>query len=324
MKFRTGGLFVVVVAVTATITIGLGASAESPPPLSGVKTLASDGTGFCALLRTTQVECWGNNASGALGDGTQGNSAVPEKVKNLAGVVSLTADSSGVYCAVVSGGTVTCWGAGYDNGQGYGHTLDVPAPVAGLTNVKSLISDNHGTFCALLSTGQVRCWGSDEDTALGNGAPDGSADSALPVAVKGITRATQLASSDINFCALESTGRVYCWGSNANGELGYGLTSSGSSVPIQVENVTNAVAVTGDSVGAWGSYCALLATHRIYCWGDDGGGQLGNGATIPHSAPTKVGGSRTPFPFSAGGPRISARSSPPAGWTVGATARRVS
>ena len=203
MKFRTGGLFVVVVAVTATITIGLGASAESPPPLSGVKTLASDGTGFCALLRTTQVECWGNNASGALGDGTQGNSAVPEKVKNLAGVVSLTADSSGVYCAVVSGGTVTCWGAGYDNGQGYGHTLDVPAPVAGLTNVKSLISDNHGTFCALLSTGQVRCWGSDEDTALGNGAPDGSADSALPVAVKGITRATQLASSDINFCRAQ-------------------------------------------------------------------------------------------------------------------------
>ena len=84
MKFRPGGWFAAVAtltAVTATITIGLAASAGSPPPLSGVKALASDGEGYCALLKTTQVECWGDGTAGELGDGTDNNSAVPEKVK---------------------------------------------------------------------------------------------------------------------------------------------------------------------------------------------------------------------------------------------------
>ena len=245
MKFRTGGCFALVsaaTAVTATVTIGLTASAGSPPPLSGAKALASDGAGFCAVLRTTQVECWG---SGALGNGTQSKSAVPEKVKNLTDVVSLTGDAAGVYCAVVSGGTVSCWGAGYDNGQAYGDSLYVPAPVTGLTNVKSLTSDNHGTFCALLSTGQVRCWGSDEDSALGNGVPD-LGYSALPVTVRGITTATQLVASEISFCALESIGHIYCWGANNLSQLGDGLTSD-SSVPVQVVNVTDPVAVTADN-----------------------------------------------------------------------------
>ena len=196
----------------------------------------------------------------------------------------MTADPEGVYCAVVSGGTVSCWGAGYDNGQTFGHQLDVPAPVAGLTSVKSLTNDVN-TFCALLLTGQVRCWGSDEDGSLGNGVP-AAGYSTQPVTVRGITTATQLAGTYSSFCALESTGRVYCWGANNYGQLGYGLTNGGSSVPIQVVNVTGAVAVTGDNAQA---YCALLATHRIYCWGNDEVGQLGNGATIPHSAPTKVG-----------------------------------
>ncbi len=184
-----------------------------------------------------------------------------EKVKNLTRVVSLTADGVGVYCALVSGGTVSCWGAQYDNGRG--HTIDVPAPVTGLTNAKSLTSDNNGAFCALLSTGQVRCWGDDYYGELGNGVPVGSGYFAVPVTVRGITTATQLAETSGSFCALEPTGRVYCWGANASSELGDGLTND-SSVPIQVENVTNAVAVTGANGG---SYCALLATHRIYCGG---------------------------------------------------------
>ena len=284
MKFRTGALFAVVAAVTATITIGLAASAGSPPPLSGVKALASNGAGFCALLRTTQVECWGYNLQGQLGDGRYSNSAVPEKVKNLTGVVSLTTGAIGAYCAVVSGGTVSCWGGGGDNGQVGEDVIDVPAPVSGLTHVKSLTNNDSGTFCALLSTGQVRCWGQGLDGELGDGAFDNSA---LPVTVRGITKATQLAASQSSFCVLESTVRIYCWGYNNSSQLGDGLTNE-SSVPIEVENVTDPVAVTGNKYS--GGYCALLATHRIYCWGDDGSGELGNGATIPHSAPTKVGG----------------------------------
>jgi hypothetical protein len=37
-----------------------------------------------------------------------------------------------------------------------------------------------------------------------------------------------------------------------------------------------------------GFNCALLADTTVTCWGDNELGQLGNGATAKHSAPTLV------------------------------------
>jgi alpha-tubulin suppressor-like RCC1 family protein len=91
--------------------------------LSGVASITSDGGGYCALLASGGVDCWGDGYLGQLGDGhfyssaTQG-SAVPVQVEGvggtgtLTGAASLTNDSA-TYCTVLTSGGADCWGGGY-------------------------------------------------------------------------------------------------------------------------------------------------------------------------------------------------------------------
>jgi alpha-tubulin suppressor-like RCC1 family protein len=74
-------------------------------------------------------------------------------------------------------------------------------------------------------------------------------------------------------CALDPTGKVYCWGVNSNW-LEYGsatVLSSGSPVAVPVQPLLSLS-------GGWSQHrCGLTATGAI-CWGRGQSGQLGNGA----------------------------------------------
>ena len=74
--------------------------------------------GYCAVLSTGGVDCWGDNSDGELGNGTtggpDGNGSgydTPQAVTGITDAVSLTSDADGDgYCAVLSTGGVDCWG----------------------------------------------------------------------------------------------------------------------------------------------------------------------------------------------------------------------
>lgn len=91
-----------------------------------------------------------------------------------------------------------------------------------------IVSDHSGAYCAVLSTGGIDCWGANSEGELGNGksgGPDSCDDEDdcydTPQAVTGITNAVSVASNDyLSFCAVLSTGRVFCWGYSYYGELG--------------------------------------------------------------------------------------------------------
>jgi len=114
--------------------------------LTGVLNLAADGSGYCALLATGGVDCWGNGSNvPATIQSTNG-------VGSLSGVVSLASNASG-YCGVLTSGNVGCWSGG----------SVIPALLSGtggmgeLSNVASISSDSGG-FCALLTSTSVDCW----------------------------------------------------------------------------------------------------------------------------------------------------------------------
>jgi len=85
----------------------------------------------CAVLATGNVECWGANFEGQLGDGSYANSDVPVEVRGLSGVVGITTDSafgSAFSCAVLSDGALDCWGNALRTGGEV--PVDVPIPEA--------------------------------------------------------------------------------------------------------------------------------------------------------------------------------------------------
>jgi alpha-tubulin suppressor-like RCC1 family protein len=247
--------------------------------------VTSDGTSFCAWLKSGGAECWGSNADGALGDGsTAPSSAVPVSVRGLNYTQKVFSNGGG-YCALIDGGGVECWGPNANgslgDGQAAGYSA-VPVAVKGLSGVSSI----DGT-CAVVGGGKVKCWGSGVDGELGNGTTGQQSDVAVPV--KGLTGVSQLAG---NYCALLENGAVECWGSDDNdGALGNGSKEAFSDVPLPVKGIAGATSLVYDPAGG-GGYCALLgASGRVACWGDNHDGELGNGGKEPSSAvPVRVTG----------------------------------
>jgi Regulator of chromosome condensation (RCC1) repeat len=122
-------------------------------------------------------------------------------------------------------------------------------------------------------------WGDDFYGQLGDG--PGQSDSAVPVAVSGITDATAIEAGGAHTCARLSTGAIKCWGWNNWGQLGDatvvppgGDDSKFSSVPVSVIGITDATALTGGS------------STRVRCgpaarWSVGGTGSTASWATAP-------------------------------------------
>ena len=78
----------------------------------------------CSLSARGEVQCWGSNFGGELGDGTTVARALPQPVSGLgSGVLNIAA---GQYhaCAVIASGAVKCWGENYHGLLSDGTTTD--------------------------------------------------------------------------------------------------------------------------------------------------------------------------------------------------------
>jgi alpha-tubulin suppressor-like RCC1 family protein len=97
--------------------------------------------------------------------------------------------------------------------------------------------------------------------------------------------------------ANPSSGPVFSWGGNIDGELGVGentgpqtcATTFGgpcSKAPVQVSLPAGVTAVA--NAAGWGDSLAVGSDGNAYAWGFNNNGQLGNGTTTTTSTPTRV------------------------------------
>lgn len=236
----------------------------------------------CALTSADAVKCWGRDDAGQLGDGGSNlEKYIPTQVVGLtSGVLSISSGYN-YACAVISGGTVRCWGDNNYAQLGSG-TVDAQTPreVTGLSGVKNVYAGKMNT-CALMTTGSVKCWGYNNIGQLGNGITTASA--SPPVDVVNLTNVTEVSVGGNHSCALTSTGEVKCWGGNYYGQLGDGTTTN-SNVPLTVSLGSSA---KGISVGLNYS-CAVLTSGAVKCWGLNSAGQLGDGTKTNSFTPVQV------------------------------------
>jgi alpha-tubulin suppressor-like RCC1 family protein len=178
-------------------------------------------------------------------------------------------------CAVRDTGHVVCWGSNAFGQLGDGTTTQrtVPALVVGIDDAVDVAITSDGPYtalgtadftCALRSTGQVACWG----YLLGP----------VPANVAGVAGATQIDLGGSHGCAVVTGGAVYCWGSNAFGQLG--RTAGSDRAAGLVPGVTAAQVTTGGD-----TTCARTTTGNVVCWGANLDGQRGDADTASRHTP---------------------------------------
>jgi alpha-tubulin suppressor-like RCC1 family protein len=202
--------------------------------------IAVQGNTGCALLSDTTVECWGQNESGELGDGTTDPSAFPVHVRDLKGAAAVTASATislafGYSCARLADGTVGCWGEDQDDELGDGQTTlsatTAPKVVSGVHDVASLVGGEGHVF-AVLTNGTVTAWGANTCGELGTGTVNGADP---PVHVQMLDHVTAVSAGNCFACALRADGGVECLGDNTSGQLGNATDQTPESLtPVQV------------------------------------------------------------------------------------------
>jgi alpha-tubulin suppressor-like RCC1 family protein len=275
---------------TATGTFSNGSKHALGPDVANI---AAGYGSTCMLLKSGGVECWGANGQGELGDGTTTSSLVARPVVGISAATAVTSSryEYGHSCALLSNGTVKCWGHNYYGQLGNGTITwraTRPVTVSGISTAIAVSAGNVHS-CALLAVGTVQCWGLNSAGELGDGT---NSESSVPRSVVGLSTAAAIsAGGDFGVggghtCALLSSGVVKCWGANNFGQLGDGTTTN-SNTPVTVLGINTGRAIAAGGVGT----CALLGNGTVQCWGAGGGGELGDGSnTNASSTPVIVAG----------------------------------
>ena len=186
---------------------------------SGVARISAGVNNFsCAVLNDGTGRCWGNDGNGQLGNGQfASTSSTPTVVSGLSNAVDVVTGDD-FACALISDGTVSCWGSNFFGqlGNGTNTSSQTPVQVSGLSGATRLFASNRNV-CALVANGGVSCWGWNAHGVFANGTTNNSN---VPVTLTGVTGATAFSMGSTHSCGVFASGAVMCWGSEQVGQLG--------------------------------------------------------------------------------------------------------
>lgn len=278
----------------------------------------------CAIFNG-ETWCSGKNNLGQLGIGRKDNnihtapSRVVRKLGDLDGkfdkmvgvgneLVCIVTTDNEIYCAGsnVSGKL----GVGNDDGAYYTTFMQQVKKPSSMTGEITHIAIGSNHVC-VVSGGDPWCWGSNSYGQIGDGT---TSNASSPTRVKNLGSSLGYAVSDLHTvpwayhtCAVADS-KAYCWGRNSRGQLGNNTTSSGATTtPQEVYRdgdglldkkvVSIRTSMGNSSNGSLTDYplvsggmsrahtCALTSEGKVYCWGANGSGQLGNGTIGSEDVP---------------------------------------
>lgn len=198
-------------------------------------------------------------------------------------------------CTIFDGREVRCWGfldvgrviIGDDFGE---MGINIPIVDVGSVSVPQSVYTSVSATCVLFANQRIKCWGI--QTALGNehsrftefDDPTEMGDNLAFVNLGTGVKVKEMCLTVDFACALTIEGRVKCWGSNFNGQLGLGDTTArsenvgdmGDNLPyVDLGNDLRATQISCNGLHT----CVVLESGDLKCWGQNTHGQLGLGDT---------------------------------------------
>ena len=235
-----------------------------------------------ALKNDNTLWIWGSNNNGQLGRGISTYYSSPVQLGALTNWLNIAA---GRYFmgAVKTDGTLWTWGYNGLGGLGLGDTTNRSSPVqvGTLTNWKNISAGNYH-MAAVKTDGTLWTWGYNALAELGTG---NLTNYSSPKQIGALTNWSITVSGAFHVIALKTDGTLWSWGRNAAGEPGLGNATTYSS-PKQIGSLTS-----------WTSNIAVGRQHnlaidtsgKLYAWGLDASGQLGNNSSTNLSSPVQIG-----------------------------------
>jgi alpha-tubulin suppressor-like RCC1 family protein len=185
-------------------------------------------------------------------------------------------------CAVGWSGALYCWGRNDEGQLGAGDLEPRGEPVAVDGDwIDAAAGWKH--TCGLARDGAAACWGENNEGQVGSGAISPS--EPAPRAVMDLPALRSVAGGQDHTCAVGVEGGLWCWGKNAENQLG-AAEPPRADAPLAVDDGVDRV---WRQVSAGGKHtCGTDLDGRLWCWGANMEGQLGTGGALPVATPAEV------------------------------------
>jgi alpha-tubulin suppressor-like RCC1 family protein len=310
------------------IAMGVVAPTEVPFAQFMAKQVSSGAKHSLILDRSGNVWGFGANALGQVGNNQDGNkstqaiSSAVQVVKSAAAAPDYLTNCTKVgagpdFSLALSNGNVYAWGTaangrlGDGNVAGYrayaGMVTSAVDPYPELTGIESIAAGNGFAF-AVDKDGQVWAWGMNKYGQLGNGDTKFQSQSraVLVVSKALVTNAPAEPLKDVvgvsaGFAhaafirrseegTAQISGEVWCAGSQSDGRLGNGVLSAANKpvpVPVVKADGSRLTKITQVSAGPRHTL-ALDESGRVWSWGCNKSGELGDGSVVSRASAATV------------------------------------